>query len=141
MHRAMGCGEGVKEKEGSVVFCMHEIDRFLSEHVGQVAVEFDLLSILFDRFGVAWLIILLGMVKITSRTGPQAVKVIEPPSSRIKFIRVSQVPLSDQPSSVPELLETVRQSDLFEVHAVGRGRGIGLMPKALLIKPGHQTGS
>ena len=127
----------MEEKEGSVVFCMHEIDCFLSEHVGQVAVEFDLLSILFDGFGVAWLVILLGMVKITSRTGPQAVKVIKPPSSRIKFIRVSQVPLSDQPSPVTELLETVRQSDLFEVHAVGRGRGIGFVSESLLVPPRH----
>ena len=127
----------MKEKEGSVVFCMDEIDRFLSEHVGQVAVEFDLLAILFDGFGVALFIILFGMVKITSRTGPQAVKVIEPPLSRMKFIRVSQVPLTDQPSPVTELLEPVCHGDLLQIHAVGRGRGIGFMPEALLVPPRH----
>ena len=59
-------GERVKEEERLVVFCLDEIDRFLSEHVGQVSIEFDLFAILFNRFWVAWLVILFGVVEITS---------------------------------------------------------------------------
>ena len=95
MHRSMRSGEGVKKKERFVVFRINEINRFLSEHIGQVAIEFDLLSILFNRFGIACLVVLLGMIEITSRTGPQAVKIIESSLSRIKFVLVSQVPLSN----------------------------------------------
>ena len=70
MHRSMRCGEGVEEKEGFFVFCMDEIDRFLSEYIRKVAIEFDRFPILFNRFGVACLIILFGMIEITSRPGP-----------------------------------------------------------------------
>ena len=52
------------------LFRINEINRFLSEHIGQVAIEFDPLPILFNRFGVACLIIFLGIVEITSWTGP-----------------------------------------------------------------------
>mgnify|MGYP003343268948 CR=1 FL=1 len=62
----MRSGEGVEEKERLVVFCLDEIDRFLSEHVGQVAIEFHMFAIFFDCFGVAWLVILFGVVEITS---------------------------------------------------------------------------
>ena len=72
-----------------------EIYCFLTEHIGQVAIEFDLLSILFNRFGIACLIILFGIIEITSGTGPQAVKVIKPATGRIKFVLISQVPLSN----------------------------------------------
>ena len=85
----------MEEKERSVIFCIDEIYCFLSEHIRQVAIEFDLLSILFNRFGIACLIILFGMIEITSRTGPQAVKVIKPATGRIKFVLISQVPLSN----------------------------------------------
>ena len=95
MHRSMRSGEGVKKKERFVVFRINEINRFLSEHIGQVAIEFDLLSILFNRFGITCLIILLGMIEITSGTGPQAVKVIESATGRIKFVLIPQVPLSN----------------------------------------------
>ena len=77
MHRSVRSGEGVEEKEGFVVFCIDEIDRLLSEYVSQVAIEFDRLPILFNRSGVAWLIIVFGIVEITSRTGSQTVKIIE----------------------------------------------------------------
>jgi len=62
----MRSGEGVEEKERPVVFCLDEIDRFLSENVGQLAIEFHLFAIFFDRFGVAWFVILFGVVEITS---------------------------------------------------------------------------
>ena len=127
----------MEEKERFVVFRINEINRFLSEHIGQVAIEFDLLSILFNRFGITCLIILFRIVEITSRTGPQTIKIIESATGRIKFIRVSQVPLADQPSSVTELLEPVCHGDLLQIHAVGRGRGVGFMPEALLVPPRH----
>ena len=113
MHRSMRCGEGVEEKEGFVVFCIDEIDRLLSEYVSQVAIEFDRLPILFNRSDVAWLIIVFGIVEITSRTGSQTVKIIETSSSRIKLILIPQVPLADQPSPVSQFFETVRHGDLL----------------------------
>jgi hypothetical protein len=57
----MRSGEGVEEKEWFVIFGIDEINRFLSEHISQVAIEFDLISILFNRFGIACLIIFLAL--------------------------------------------------------------------------------
>jgi hypothetical protein len=37
----MRSGEGVEEKEWFVIFGIDEIYRFLTEHIGQVAIEFD----------------------------------------------------------------------------------------------------
>ena len=57
--------EGVKKKERFVIFGIDEIYCFLAEHIGQVTIEFDPFSILFNRFCIACLVIFLGIVKIT----------------------------------------------------------------------------
>jgi hypothetical protein len=61
----MRSGEGVEEKEWFVIFGIDEINRFLTEHIGQVIIEFDPFPILFNRLCIACLIIFLGIVKIT----------------------------------------------------------------------------
>ena len=83
----------MEEKEWFVIFGIDEIYCFLTEHIGQVAIEFDLFLILFNRLCIACLIIFLGIVEITSGAGPQTVKVIKSATGRMKFVLVSQMPL------------------------------------------------
>ena len=62
----MRSSERVKEKERFVIFGIDEIYCFLTEHIGQVAIEFDPFPILFNRLCIACLVIFLGIVEITS---------------------------------------------------------------------------
>ena len=66
MHGPVRSGEGMIEKERFVVLRINEVDRFLAENIGQVTVEFYQCSILFNCFGITCLIILFGIVEITS---------------------------------------------------------------------------